>query len=364
MRAAIRRPGARRSWSVVPAVAVSVALLTGTAACSSSEPAAKDTTSATGPGATAVAGPVAASAPMGTYAVARAQFDLTDPRRPTPANNGVPGSEVRKLPTVAFYPAVGKPVATDRGTPEAVDGAAARDGRYPLVVFSHGLSARGIFYAGQLAALASAGYVVIAPDYPLSNANTPGGHTVSDVGNQPGDASFLIDTFTAADAEGPPAAVTTHVDGRHVGAVGHSLGAITSLGLGYSTCCADHRIGAVVSWAGVFLPLHGQRSPEAGITDRPLLLIHGDQDRTVAYRYSQSAFAKVESPRWFITLRGQGHGPPFVTPGTGPVARLVTTATIDFLDAHLKDDPDGIDRLSAAVAEAGAGVAALQVAGR
>ncbi|QXC59569.1 hypothetical protein KSP35_14375 [Aquihabitans sp. G128] len=307
-------------------------------------------------------GTVAEVEPIGGYPVGRVQVDLVDASRDTPANGKAPGSKGRKLPTVAFYPAEGTAPAGG-GTPSATAGAPERDGRYPLLVFSHGVTARGIFYAGELAAFASAGYVVVAPDYPLSNRNSPGGPTIADVGNQPADASFLIDTFTDAAGSGPAAAVAAHVDPRHIGAVGHSLGAITSLGLGYSTCCTDDRVAAVASWAGVFLPLRGRPSPKPGITDRPLLLIHGDEDRTVPYGSSVSAFARVESPRWFITLPGQGHTPPFLTPGSSPVARLATTATVDFFDAELKGDDGGIAALTAAVDAAGPDVATLQSAG-
>jgi fermentation-respiration switch protein FrsA (DUF1100 family) len=302
-----------------------------------------------------------AVAPMGTYAVGATTVDLVDADRDTPANGTAPATEGRKLPTVAFYPAAGLPGAVP-AEPAVRDEAEARPGPYPLIVFSHGVTARGIFYRGQLAALASAGYVVVAPDYPLSNRQSPGGPTISDVANQPGDASFLIDAFTDPDGPSPAAAVAELVDPDRIGAAGHSLGAVTSLGLGYGACCVEDRVDAVASWAGLLLPMRGQEIPAPGITDRPLLLVHGDADATVPYASSESAFEAIESPRWFISLPGGEHTPPFLSPTSSETSAVVTDATLAFFDAQLKGDADGIDRLEAIVTAAGPDVATLRSA--
>lgn len=323
-------------------------------------------TSVTAPTPTPRAGSKAAASvePLGTYPVGTTQVDLVDKTRGTPANAGAPATDVRNLPTVVFYPAAtGSSITANGKRAPAVQGAKAADGRFPLIVFSHGVTGRGIFYRGELEAWASAGYVVIAPDYPLSNFDSPGGPTINDVGNQPGDASFLIDAFVDEAGDSPAAKVAKEVDADHIGAVGHSLGAITSLGLGYLPCCAENRVDAVASWAGVFLPMKGQATPDPSITGRPLLLVHGDKDPTVPYKASVSAFAKVASPRWFITLPGEGHVEPFLSPGTSSVSALVTQATLDFFDAQLKGDPTGISRLRAAVTAAGRDTATLESAG-
>lgn len=296
--------------------------------------------------------------PEGTYAVGFRSFDLTDESRDTPANGDAPGTDGRVLPTLAYYPTEG-----DAGSSaEPTEDADFLDGRFPLIVFSHGLTGRAPFYQGEIAAMASAGYLVLATDYPLSNADAPGGPTFSDVANQPGDASYLLDVFLDPDAEEPVAAVGAHIDEEHIGAVGHSLGAMTSLGLGYSECCADDRVDAVASWAGAFLPFKDGANPGPD-EDRPLLLVHGDDDGTVPYASSASAFDAVAGPRWFITLPGSPHSTPFLTPGEGPVAQAVTTATIDFFDAQVKDDPDGIERMEQVVADAGPEHATIESAG-
>lgn len=49
--------------------------------------------------------------------------------------------------------------------------------------------------------LASHGYTVVAVDYPLTNFFAPGKPKLSDVVNQPGDVSFLIDTMLKRNAD-------------------------------------------------------------------------------------------------------------------------------------------------------------------
>ncbi len=304
---------------------------------------------------------------VGTFGVGMASFDFDDPSRQTPANGSAPAHPGRHLVGLVWYPSTGKAPGGDK-VPEATEGVAAHAGRFPLVIFSHGVTGKATFYNQILRAWASAGYVVVAPDYPLSNLDAPGGPTVSDVGQQPGDASFVLDQFLgdakpAKELPAPLAKVADHIDGDHIAAVGHSLGAITSLGLGYATCCTDDRIDAVAEFAGIVLPLQQKPSPDPKVTDRPLLIIHGDRDGTVGYANGQAAFKDVEVPRWFITLPGGGHIPPYLAGRSGPQATLVVDATLDFLDAELKGDPDGIDRMEALVTEAGPKVATIESAG-
>lgn len=295
----------------------------------------------------------------GAYPVGQRTLDLEDTSRPTAANGDAPGSPGRRLPTLVMYPTPGAPRLGPDGLVEPTADAPLRTGRYPLVVFSHGVTGVGVAYQKALRTLASAGYIVLAPDYPLSSTNAPGGPTINDVRNQPGDVSYLLDVFTATD--GPGAEVAAHVDGDRIGLAGHSLGAITSLGAGYGDCCVDDRVQAVVAWAGMLIM---RPAADATFPDRPLLLVHGTDDGTVPYSSSQDAFDTVDAPRWFLTLPGSGHNDAYFGPIEGePATRLVTVATIDFFDAFLKHDPKGVDRIATAVDRAGPTVATLQAAG-
>jgi pimeloyl-ACP methyl ester carboxylesterase len=69
--------------------------------------------------------------------------------------------------------------------------------------------------------------------------------------------------------------------------------------------------------------------------DVPVLLLHGDAD--VGYHHSQSAYTQLAPPKWFITLHGEGHTPPFEVP-RGPASAVVDATTIAFWDHYLKGD--------------------------
>ncbi|MEO6988521.1 MAG: dienelactone hydrolase family protein [Aquihabitans sp.] len=306
-------------------------------------------------------------AEIGTYPVGKRMLDLVDGSRTTKPHAGQPEQDSRALPVLVVYPAAGEAAPLDPAdNPEVEEDADPGDGRFPLLLMSHGLGARNIAYETQMATWASAGYVVVAPDHPLANSDSVGGPTPVDIFNQPGDLSYVIDVFTdtAGDGESTgdevPAELIELVDGSRIGAVGHSLGGATVVGLGFGDCCTDDRVDAVVSWAGLEL-LVQDVDPDAG--DRPLLLVHGTKDRTVDYSQAEVISTAVDSPRWLITLVGAGHVTPFLTPHADAASAVVTYSALDFFDAWVKDDPTGMDRLETLVDEAGPDVATLEVEG-
>lgn len=271
-------------------------------------------------------------APIGAYAVGMISTTLVDPSRPTAPNGSFPGAASRTLLTAIYYPA--------RGTPsDKPAGNAPFDtshGPYPLILFSHGVLARGVFYEGLLEKWASAGYVVVAPDYPLSNTNAPGGVTfgggVSDVKNQPADASFVISQVLAQDKAKKLVGGT--IDQTRVGASGHSLGGITTYGLVYSPCCRDKRVKAAVPMSG----LVGIVEPSDryfGGPNIPLLMLHGNADPIVPYQNDVEAFARAKAPKFFVTFLDGGHISPFLG-GDDPAAVALEKATVDFWDRYLK----------------------------
>ncbi len=46
--------------------------------------------------------------------------------------------------------------------------------------------------------------------------------------------------------------------------------------------------------------------------DMPVLLIQGDAD--IGYHHSRDAYPQLAPPKWFITLHGERHSPPFEVP--------------------------------------------------
>jgi dienelactone hydrolase len=281
-------------------------------------------------------------APIGAFAVGQISQTFVDPSRPTSPNGTFPGSSNRTLLTAIYYPTTGAP--TDKPTPDAPFNTA--HGPYPLILFSHGVTARGVFYAGVITRWASAGYIVVAPDYPLSNTDAPGGvdfgRGVADVTNQPADASFVISQVLKLDKTKKLVGGT--VDPEHLGAAGHSLGAITTYGLVYSACCRDKRIDAAVEMSGIPAVVEPTANYFHGVKT-PLFGLHGNADPIVPYQSDVDGFANASPPKFFLTFLGGGHITPFLG-GTDAEAVALQKTTVDFWNRYLKGDPAALTQLS------------------
>jgi dienelactone hydrolase len=292
------------------------------------------------PGVTAAAPAKAAPrtvAPIGRYAVGVKSTTFVDSTRPTDANGSAPALPTRTLLTAIYYPAEG--TLSDKPVENATINR--KRGPYPLILFTHGLYARGIFYDDVLKAWASAGYVVAAPDYPLSNQKTPGGVSfgrgVADAKNQPADASFVISQVIKDKQLGEI------VDPKRIGASGHSLGGITTYGLAYSACCRDKRVKAAApmsGFGGLVEPI--DQYFRNGAT--PLLALHGNTDGTVPIASDINTFARAQPPKFFMTFLGAAHVTPFLG-GTDAQASALKQSTVDFWDRYLKGDKAALDKL-------------------
>lgn len=290
-------------------------------------------------GLTAVAAPAAARPALRASrtehrvdAVGRQDVTFVDTSRPTPSNGTYPGAPSRTLPTMILYPATGpaSTTAITTGAPPARRGAP-----FPLVVFSHGFTANGPAYAPFLRQIVARGYVIAAPTFPLSSAGAPGGPKLLDYLNQPGDVSFVITRMLALTRK--PGPLRGLVDRHRVAAAGHSLGAITTIGVAFNGCCADHRLKAAVPMSGLELPF-GQPFTFPRV---PLLLVHGNADQTVPYSGSTKVFSDAKLPKFLLTLLGAPHtfmfGPPY-----GPVT---VNVTVDFFDRYLKGKDGALARM-------------------
>lgn len=232
------------------------------------------------------------------------------------------GERGRTLRTLIRYPATGGP--------------------YPLVVFSHGLTAHPETYTAITTEIAEHGYVVAAPEFPNTSgvADNPQGNLL-DVNNQPGDVSFVIDEVLrlADESDGPLAGL---VDPERIGAAGHSLGAITTLLVGFHTCCTDDRIDGAVALAGGALFGTGDGGYFEGAA-RPLLMLHGDEDGLVLFSLGRMAFNRAAPPKYFVTLVGGEHTLPFV--GTEPWFEVVESSVLVFLDHYVAGDAGALEEL-------------------
>jgi len=224
------------------------------------------------------------SAP-GPYAVTRRTVTLVDTSRPTMPNDEYPGAPTRRLVTELWHPS-------------SPGGAL-----LPVVVHSHGYLDNRVGEAYLTEHLASHGYVVAAPDYPLSNGGAPGGATVLDVPRQPGDWRFVLDAVLAMGAD-PESPLFGAVDGERVGATGLSLGGLTTLLVTYHKELRDPRIDAAVSLAGLACPF----TPKFYKTTKaPVLLLHGDGDLLVTWKDNARKAFRQGTNRVLMTLHDASH---------------------------------------------------------
>ncbi len=255
-------------------------------------------------------------------------LDLVDADRPTPAGAGLPGSDQRVLVTDVYVPA--------------------GEGPYPFVAFAHGLAGHPRKFTLLLEAWADAGYLVAAPAFPLSNDEVPGEPTFTDLANQPGDISFVIDSVLAASSEeGDPLFGT--VDPDRIGVAGLSLGGATTYGVAFNDCCRDERPVAAMVLDGARLAVGGEFAMDSGL---PLLVMHADQDYALPYDEAVSAYADAVGPKILVTLHETAHAEPYEnTPD--PADALVVDVTTAFWDRWLRDDGEAGGRLTEAVTGAG-----------
>lgn len=278
--------------------------------------------------------PAGAKATAAPFAVGVRDFTFVDKTRPTPAHNGCPALPTRTLPTRVWYPAIGVPGGPDM--PNAKPDLA--HGPYPLVEFSHGFGANGPTYGPFIRQWTAAGYVVAAPTFPLTNSGTPCGPDVADYVEQPKDVSFVITNLLKQNVMAG-GALRGVMDPKEIAASGHSLGAVTTLGVTYSNaCCIDGRIKAALPFSGVEVPFG---SGKYNFPPIPMLYAHGTKDSTLPYSFGQTIYADAHAPKWFVTLIGADHVSIFLN-RWGPV---LNASAIDFLDFYLKGNASGRTRL-------------------
>jgi len=164
--------------------------------------------------------------------------------------------------------------------------------------------------------------------------------------NQPADVSFVLSEMLRLNAQ-PTGPYAGRIDPGRVGVAGHSLGAMTTLGVAFHSCCLDERfrIGIVLAGrerpfpTGAFFP--GIRTP--------ILVVHGDADPLLPMAGARQIFDDALGPKILLTVLGGDHDRPYagVDGQARPDTRVVMTATLDVLDHFLERRADGLDRLRA-----------------
>ncbi|GAA2346009.1 alpha/beta hydrolase family protein [Dactylosporangium salmoneum] len=213
------------------------------------------------------------------------------------------------------YTRAGRTLRTVIWTPD-------RPGRYPAVLFSHGLNGAPEEFAPLLKTWAAAGFVVIAPAYP--NTTRGAQLDIYDVLNQPADASYVLGQVLA----GPLGA---HIDAKRLAAAGHSAGAITTVGLFTANRDTRLRAGVILAGSGLGVGTDFTGPPAA------LFFVHGDADPLVSYASGKETYDDVPWSKAMLTIPGGNHDDPYLHPDS-PDYPLVAKSTLEFLLLELYGD--------------------------
>jgi dienelactone hydrolase len=210
--------------------------------------------------------PPSGTAPAQPFEAARRQFSFARGDRP--------------LPTTVWYPATaGRPAS----------------GRFPVILFSHGLDSAPGDFADMLRSFAAAGFVVAAPAYPHTSRDVEDFDS-GDLVNQPADASSVLDRLLGLDGD-PLRAI---LDPDRLAAGGHSGGGITTDGL--FSARRDERLKAGLVISGTDF----QGTPFTG-PPAAMLFVHGVKDDSVTYRAGRTVFRAVPWSRAMLTITDGGH---------------------------------------------------------
>ncbi|MFU8852395.1 alpha/beta hydrolase family protein [Micromonospora sp. SL1-18] len=242
----------------------------------------------------------------------------------------------RALPVTVWYPARG----AAGGAPER--SAPAATGRFPVMMFSHGLGARPEDYQLLLSRWAAAGFVVAAPRFP--HTGTGGDGNVLDVLNQPADVSYALTQVLALD-EKPDDPLRGRLATDRVAAAGHSAGGVTTIGL--FTAGRDDRLDAGIVFAGTAL---GVGTGFAGAA-APQLFVHGRADEVVDYAAGKAVYDAVPWPKAMLSLPKGDHGRALLS--DGKALRVVADTTVEFLRWTLYGDAAAKKRLPADASRGG-----------
>ncbi len=310
------------------------------------------------------------------WTAASRQVSFIDRSRPIKASSGFGGAAERRIDATLWHPSADTD-SNDRPAPAA-------NGPWPLVVYCHGTAGSPDNATYLATELVHHGYIVVAPDFPLTSVTAFTRVTapdISDAGEQVRDVRFLIDRLLADPLWGPL------IDETRIASMGHSLGGITCWFLSFGAETRDPRIVATVL-LGAGDPAVAAQATDIGLSGAghvpatvPALLVSAEKDLfTRMMGPPGTAYAKLDRPKFEVTIAGgahtwfkdgdiwpadnknpdclffEEHSPGFHVPGSeervpliGPARQQeITLAAVQaFLDAFLKDDASALANLNA-----------------
>lgn len=229
---------------------------------------------------------------IGAYLVKQVDQDYVDTSRRTPPNTtSYPGSSVRALKVTLYIPR------------RQVDSNA----RFPLIVFAPGFTALPADYDSVEEVWASAGYLVAGIQFPLSTRQSPGGATLNDIADQPGDVKFVISHLLQLSRQkGDPVLVCFQLRSScrwSLARSGHDLGAdrqhlLPRCGPHDQSCC--HHVGLSLHHPGWRLLPQGRILP-------PMLSISGSKDPLATPTDTNRPFAQYPSTKYQSLMLGGPH---------------------------------------------------------
>jgi dienelactone hydrolase len=252
----------------------------------------------------------------GPYDVGTMDVTFNDNSRPIRATDKHAASAARTLVTTIYYPASGT-------TPLLGSAPLAQGGPFPMLMYSHGYSSTRDEGSPVAKRAASYGYIVVAPDFPLTNLLASGGPDVTDAANQPADVSFLIDKLLAF-SEDPNHLLANGIDEHRIGALGVSLGGLTTLLVSFHPKLHDLRIKVAMPIAALsaFFAERFYHTREL-----PTLFVHGDLDALVNYQQNaRRAFMRAAPNARLITVAKGTHaafGAPFDAASVAAINGLI-----------------------------------------
>ncbi len=259
------------------------------------------------------------------FGVGGIQVSFTDTGRPAG------DKPVRLLRTTVWYPAAAP--ATQRGGQLP-----AANGVFPVVVFAHGWAVSAADYARLLQEVAAAGYIVVAPDFPLTS-RVNGAVDERDTFNEPLDLSFLIGQVQSQ--LNTTGVLAGRVWSGPVGAMGQSDGATVVMALGMNDCCIDARVASIVALSG---KASGWVNGWFPADSTPVLDIHGDNDTINPIANGRSVLQRAAAGSALVTVAGGDHAKIFTS---GEAVPAVAKIAIDWLDLTLRKDSSARARFEA-----------------
>lgn len=253
---------------------------------------------------------------------------------------------------------------------------AAAPGKFPVIIFSHGLggSREGYAYLGEH--WASCGYVVVHPQHHGSDKNVMRGFrplkalrdaaaNPANAVDRPLDISFVIDRLTALDSD---VSFPLHgeLDLAHLGVAGHSFGAFTTMAvagahfpvLGDEHTYLDPRVKAAIAMSTPTTQDNDEAFDDVKI---PVFHMTGTKDESPdrrRERESDPVVGNTSAEQRLRPFRHTRHAPAYLLvfeggdhmvfsgrltesrPSDGEFQARILSGSTAFWDAWLKDDKD------------------------